>query len=108
MNYSFLCGKRGCEIKQFCPVLPLGVEIISRKRRAYKKIPTYSPGEVRGQFVLDDKVEDGAGGVEPPLQEQDDQGGVHHQELTACRWRWLLTHSSANQNLLAIIDQLQR
>jgi hypothetical protein len=62
------------------------------------KIPTYSPGEICGQFILDDKVEDGAGGGEPALQEEDDQGGVDHQELIASRWGWFLTHSSENNN----------
>ncbi len=49
-----------------------------------------------GELVLDDKVEDGAGGGEPPLQEQDHQGGVHHQELTTRGRARLLTHSPTN------------
>ena len=48
---------------------------------------------VGGELVLDDKVEDGAGGGEPALQEEDGEGGVDHQELAARGRRWLLTNS---------------
>ena len=64
---------------------------------------TYCPADVCCQLVLDDKVEDRAGGCEPPLQEQDGEGGVHHEELAARGRSRLLTHSPAHKHSTVFI-----
>ncbi len=61
------------------------------------KLYTYGPGEVGGQLVLDDKVEDGTVGGEPALEQEDGQGRVDHQELTAWGRSRLLAYRPANK-----------